>query len=343
MKWIDENFLRSEERGMIMRAKDLENMKHFRKWAEDKNPFMAAIALQITDFSEDCYDIFESIRKEKRIEGEIPLPSLKRWLKLYNNPKKIIRVLLKVIGSTDESSKRVTDSIRELMNDAEEIQTVKDINEIFAKMTPAERKYVIDNGHEIGVAFLESTIQGIADLRKEPTKNRNMAVSDIARMPEIIFVMRVMAPCFNLYGIYPVDLLKMAQNGDDDALEKLLRLDKSAIFDPRIAEIVHQAQAEKKRERIYRIKKAFNSSSLVRKTDMKSIKCNLAGMISFYSLETNQKIQAIEILRLYDALARDKGIDMIDPDLADMSPESFEKAIQRARKFWGKIFKVDKK
>jgi hypothetical protein len=142
--------------------------------------------------------------------------------------------------------------------------------------------------------------------------------------------------------MYPHELLRKAQHGDDDALEKLIRLDKSAIFDPKISEIIHQAQAAKKREKISMIKMAFNSPPMV-KMNMRTIKCNLGGLISHISIAMNQKLPAIQIRQLYDALAHDMGQDYVDSDLGDMTPESFEKAIQRDRAFWQTILQADKK
>src|SRR5208283_1707862 len=74
--------------------KDNKKMKHFRKWAEGKHPFLAATALTSVGFSKVCCEISESVQTGKRIEGDIPLPSLKTWLKLYHNPKKMGKALL---------------------------------------------------------------------------------------------------------------------------------------------------------------------------------------------------------------------------------------------------------
>lgn len=81
---------------MVSMDKDIRKMKHFRKWAEGKTPFMAVTALTTAGFAQECFDLFESIRKGKRIEGNFTLPSLKTWLNLYNNPNRINKTLLDV-------------------------------------------------------------------------------------------------------------------------------------------------------------------------------------------------------------------------------------------------------
>lgn len=321
--------------------KDIRRMKHFRKWAEDKSPLLSISALQIAGFSQECFELFESIRKDKRLEGDIPLPSLKRWLKLYHNPKRVGRVLREAIRNIDDNYEKLVNIMEELMSGAKQLQkmTAEQINDVWAKLLPDERKKIIEENLGKIEEYKDCLID---DFIVEPTEEQKIAFRRNLTKPEIIFFFRVMAPCLSLYGEYPIDLLRKARQGDEDALEKLIKLDKSAIFDTKISEIVHQAQAMKKRGKLSMIKKAFNSSPRV-KTDMKTIKCSLGGLISHISIAMKQKIPAVEIGYLYNALAHDMGIDYVDPDLGDMTPENFGKAIQRARIFWQALLQVDKK
>ena len=87
---------------------DQVKMKHFRKWAEDKNTLLAIVALKIVRFSETCFKMSESLREEKRIEGDIPLPSLKTWLKLYRNPKRIGKALFDDMESGNDEDEKET-------------------------------------------------------------------------------------------------------------------------------------------------------------------------------------------------------------------------------------------
>jgi len=78
------------------------------------------------------------------------------------------------------------------------------------------------------------------------------------------------------------------------------------------------------------------------KTERRKIKFNLAGLISNVSIALGQKLLTSDIHNLFDAIAQGKGIDNIDPDLI-VTPETFEKAVQRARKSWKIIPLTDKK
>jgi hypothetical protein len=330
---------------MVTMMKDIREMKHFRKWAEDKSPFLATMALTIAGFSQDCIELFESVRTGKRIEGDIPLPSLKRWLRLYRNPNRIGKVLLNALRNINDDTAKGVAIIEGLLNGAKQLQkmTGEQFKAEWEKMLPDERKEIFEAGHKTLEGYKEYLIH---DFIGEANEDEAKEFKKNLTKPEFIFLIRVLVPSFSLYGTYPVDLLRKAQQGDDDALEKLIRLDKSIIFDPKISEIIHQAQAMKKQERMSMIKKAFSSPPRV-KTDMKMIKCHLGGLISLFSMMIGQKITAAEISLLYDALARDMGIDEFDPDLNDpdnlVYNEAFEKAIQRARAMWHIILIPDKK
>ena len=313
--------------------KDKTKMRHFRKWAEGKNPFLAAIALTIAGFSKESFELYESVQKGKRIEGDIPLPSLKTWLNLYR------KALLNALGNINDNTAKEADVLKLLLEAARQMQKNGEKYKAgLERIPPDERQKMFEDSIRKLEEYKELVIN---DFVSEPTEKEGTEFRKDMPKPELIFFIRVLVPCFTLYGIYPVDLLRQAQNGDDDALEKIIRLDKSIIFEPKISEIIHQAQALKKQERMTMIKKAFISKPKVT-MNMKTIKCHLGGLISYLSMTINQKIIAADIMRLYDSLASDMGIDKVDHDLYKMSPQVFEKAIQRSRSMWHILLIPDK-
>ena len=319
--------------------KDNKEMKHFRKWAEGKHPFLAATALTSVGFSKVCCEISESVQTGKRIEGDIPLPSLKTWLKLYNNPKRIGKALLNALGNVNDDTAKEADFLKLLNEEAGKMQkNGEKYKAELEKIPPDERQKMFEDSKRKLEEYKELVIN---DFVNEPTKKEGTEFRKNLPKPEFIFFMRVLVPCFSLYGIYPVDLLRQAQNGDDDALEKIIRLDKSIIFKPKISEIIHQAQALKEQARMSMIKKAFTSSPIV-KMKMRAIKFYFGGLISYLSMAAKQKITAADIWRLYDAVSLDMNGD-IDQDFADMTEETFAKEIQNARKQWHIILLPEKK
>ena len=117
-------------------------MKHFRKWAEGKNPFLASTALNIAGFSEVCFELFESVRKGKRIEGDIPLPKLKNWLNLYHSPKRLGRVMLNALGNINDDTSKEMDFLKVLSEGSRQLQkmTSKRLNIEWNKIPLNDRK-----------------------------------------------------------------------------------------------------------------------------------------------------------------------------------------------------------
>lgn len=313
-------------------------MKHFQKWAENKNPFSTPIFLLFAGSSKEIYELINSVRKGKRIEGDISLPSVKTWLKLYKNPKRIGKALLNAMAEYDHESERQVKILQSINDDAKQMQNNPEKYKAeLEKMTTEEKQIAFEQSM---MMFKELQQLTINDLNAEVNEaQRNKFINSI-KSPEMIFFFRVQAPCFMLYGTYPHMLLKKAQTGDDDALEKLIRLDKSIIFEPKISEIIHHAQALRAQARMSMIQKAFIGKPKA-KTSIKKVKILLGGLISYFSMKFNQKLSAIEIRNLFDAIALDNNDD-IDQDLGNMVGEPFEKAIQRSRNFWYVIM-ADKK
>ena len=77
---------------------DKVNMKHVREWAEGKDSLIVSMALMTTAFANEYYELSESVHEGKRLEGDIPLPSIRTWLKLYRNPKRIWKGLFDAFG-----------------------------------------------------------------------------------------------------------------------------------------------------------------------------------------------------------------------------------------------------
>ena len=309
---------------------DQNKMKHFRKWAANINPFLAPLALTIAGFSKVFYELHESVRKGKRIEGDIPIPSLKTWFKLYHNPKRIGKALLSALDDTGEAVAQETAILKLIGEGANQLQSnPQKVQDELKKLTVDEWQEIQEISRKMMEEFLEIAISNFVSEfnKKEKEKIRNNITK-----PELIFFIRVMAPCFSIYKTYPLELLKQAQNGDDEALKNLIRLDKSIIFEPKISEIIHQAQALKAQARMSMIKLAFTSTPNA-PLKMRAIKFHFGGLISYFSQAIKQKITAADIWRLYDAIALDMTGD-VDHDFKNMSIETFEKDIQYARKMW---------
>lgn len=318
---------------------DSKKMQHCRKWAMGRNMLMSVMALRIAGFAKECLQLYESVRSGKRIEGDIPLPSLKTWLKLYKNPRRIGNALLNAMQDINGDTAKEVKILKDLNEGAIQLQkNPKIIQDEIKRLTENEWKEINETGNKKMEELFERVID---DLVEDFNKKENDKFKKNFIKPEFIFFFRVMAPCFTIYKTYPLELLKKAKSGDDEALEKLVRLDKSIIFEPKISEIIHQAQALKEQARISMIKTAFTSppNPLLR---MSTIKIHLGGLISYFSIALKQKINAIDIWKLYDAISLDRTDD-IDYDLDGINEETFARKILDARKMWNVILLPEKK
>lgn len=311
-------------------------MINYIKWAKGKNPFLVPMYFLIASFSTEAFEMIKLNQKGKRIEGDVPLPSVKTWIKLYKNPKRVGKVLSNILIGHNNESEKEGKFIKDLTETALVMQKHPDKFKIsLEQMSDDERKILNEEFTKKCESFNDNLID---DYLSKP--NRKEVFREYFKKPEFLFFCRVQAPCFMLYGTYPHMLLKNAQAGDDDALKKLIRLDKSIIFESKISEIIHQAQALKAQARISMIQKAICEKPKAIMS-LKKVKILLGGLISYFSIQFNQKISAAEIRKLFDAIALDKNDD-IDQDLGNMVGEPFEKAIQRSRSFWN-IILADKK
>jgi hypothetical protein len=311
--------------------------KNIKEWSKDKNPMFASIALIIAVSAEDWLELFETVKAGRRIEGYIPLPPIGEWLSLYRNHRKVRQCLMNTLRN-DESMAKLMDFYDHMLSGNRKLRktALKDFKKEITKLTYEEKKQSIKNIQEVFQEHHEFIVSDVISdecgEKKELDEESKEKIRELVSKPEILCFLRVWAPCFMLYGTYPPYLLRKARHGDEDALEKLIRLDKSVIYDTKIREIIHQATAEKRRGKIDLITKAMRASPIV-KIDIRKVKYTLAGLISIISMAMGQKITAAEINRLFDAIYRDMGKGHIDPDFIE-EPRLIAQAINRSRSFW---------
>lgn len=320
-----------------------EKLRAFNEWAHDKSSLMAMASLLIAGSAEDCLKYMEMLKVGKRIEGYHRLPPIKQWLKLYRRHRQIHKIVADCFRELDDELAEIVDFYELVMKSFREVGKLshEDIEKEI-KNTPREILREMSNTlQEYEELFKKSMMDDDSGKGKTLDEREWKRIRRIFQKPEMIFFYRVWTPCFLLYGTFPTYLLRKARHGDEDAIEKLLRLDKSIIDDPKIKEIFHQAAAAEQRGEMDLMTKALAKSPKA-KIDIQTVKYTLAGLISIISIALGQKITAAEIHRLFDALAVDAGKGAIDEDLI-VSPETFEKAIQRTRTFWRIPRLADKK
>lgn len=172
------------------------------------------------------------------------------------------------------------------------------------------------------------------DIAKVPlTEKSKTLIKDTFLCHDFLFIMKIVLPAWLLYGKNYVAVYRQATQGNLQALEELLRLDKIQIQNPRINKWIYLHACNRNNLKLKTILDAIAGPPR-KKISLQRVKYLLAGLISVSSELFGQRLTAPEIQSLFDAVAVDYGVDPLrDPDLPE-SPEAFSKAIQRERDFW---------
>ena len=305
---------------------DIEKMTHFKEWAKDKTFLIRTAALQLALYPKDFHDPLKKLKAGERIEGHIPLPPIDEWLEFYKNHGKVYLGLTNSLIQLDNRLSGIIDFYEGLMFSLASLRhiTQLELQEAVNELKSEDKNRIFESLKE-NFKAIENLI--IGDHLEDSEKKQKFIST-----PEVLFFVRVWAPCFLLYGDYPAYILRKARQGDEEAFEKLLRLDKLLIYEPKMKKIFKKATETKARGRMSLIAKAFRSTPKA-KIEIKHIKYFFAGLLSLISIAMGQKLKAVDIHNLFDAVARDTTDELVDPDLI-VSPETFEKGIQRARDFW---------
>ncbi|MDD5722804.1 MAG: hypothetical protein PHY29_03590 [Syntrophales bacterium] len=316
---------------------DIEKMVHFEEWAKDKTFLIRTAALQFALPSKDFHDALKKLKAGERMEGYDSLPPIDEWVKLYKNHGKVYLGLTNSLRQLDNRLSEIIDFYEELMLSLASLRhiTQSEFQEVVDELKSEDQNGIFESFKEKFKAIENLIIEDHLEDSETPeqlSEGKTEKIQKFIRTPEVLFFVRVWAPCFLLYGDYPAYILRKARQGDEEAFEKLLRLDKFLIYEPKMKKIFKKATETKARGRMSLIAKAFRSTPKA-KIEIKHIKYLFAGLLSLISIAIGQKLKAIDIHDLFDAIAQDTTGEQIDPDFIE-TPETFEKRIQRARDFW---------
>lgn len=275
-------------------------MHHFDQWAKNKPPAIKSLAYIFCGNLTFWHRLLDGVRRlpaSTFCPGEF---NLEKWLDLYDNEFKLFDTF--------------TSAITELSNT---LNLPFDIDELGEKEDLYDEKYI---------NLLE--LHRIA-LNSESSSDTDML--EIELDYDFLFLFKVIIPCALLHVMLPEELLKKAGNGDLQALESILHIDKLTIYDPRIRNHIVNHAADADLFFLERIGKALASS--YKPFPLKRMKVMAGSLIYYFSQKNDIKLSTKKLLDMFDAIAKDKlGLER-DPDL-DMAPASFEKAVERYAYLW---------
>lgn len=300
-------------------------MLQIEEWLKDKPIDIATLALQsIITYDRALQIILAKIKNQDELfDLSDKTINVKDWLLFYRKHRKL------GIWSAAKSLASLGIKPPNYNSNSIEKSTVKSDpkSELFYKESNN-----FFNPREFDEFMYEFTLEMYEEEIKEDTSFENFTprIPETFREPEYLFFLKVVTPCYLVYGEFPAILLRKARRGDIKALDKILRVDKFAISDPFIIQQFNLASQKDKSK--FEVMSNALRGSIQGKVSRQKIKSIIAAIISLTSERFGHRFTSTDIKELFDAVAVDRGLDeLIDPDLPD-SPEAFSQAILRERR-----------
>jgi hypothetical protein len=157
---------------------------------------------------------------------------------------------------------------------------------------------------------------------------------------ELSFFFCVCAPCLLIHQISPYRLYRNAASGNVDAIEKLLKIDPLMLHDPTIGQHIQALRFSNRTNDYERLIAATLKLAVMNHREIEAArnrsKVEIAAFISEFCQALGLPVTPPQITALFNAYAKDKGVDDYDPDLP--FDESFNKAIKRHSLRWHNLF-----
>lgn len=308
-------------------------MSDFLNWGKSKSMALAWLGLEASTAADAVAGIMRILHTGEGLGKLGPIPSLDQWLAFYREPKHLLVLLDDQPDYDGVSARGMLECLLEILRlPAEEVQAG------LAELEPEMPKLQKEGQRVWGELYGRSLQEVEASITGKPVADPGM--ENLMQRAEMSYFLRVWVPCVLLYREYPHRLFERACGGDICALVDLLKLDKGLIGERRIAEQIHKLGCLDNQGLFRKVNRALGQRP--RKMNRREAKIALGGFLSFVSCGLSQKLEAVEIGRLFDLAARhaSRGKVLVDQDLP--VGESYGKAIQRDRKDWEGLTQADK-
>jgi hypothetical protein len=319
-------------------------MRNFKEWMEGKPPFLIIVAFLLATDGVEVLPIFlTKLKRGERFELYGALPEVKKWLRLYRDHRRVLKVVREHVREWGEVEKNGEEIISTFLDGLRYLKDVgiDEVKEQLEGMNAEEMRQSFKKAREYWDEFFnlladdhESTEAGKIDEELGTTIIRTF------KKPEWEFYSRVWMVCSFFYGEHPAQLLRKARIGYVDAMEKLMRLDKAEVSDEKIVGHLNRFYWEEKAT-YDRLLNALRGGVKIKATTRK-MKYFIAGLISQLSIVLGHKLNEPEIRELFNAISRDQGRGLEDTDLVEGS-DDFRRAISRERVFWARVAVADNK
>jgi hypothetical protein len=313
-------------------------MREVEKWVLGKPVLVAQIAQSLALKSEAYSDLLESFSYLADRTYFNEFTNLSGWLTLYKNNKHLFRELILVFRSFGGFSKELADIYDFFMTSLKNKKSTNQIGNISEESNIISDVFTqVSSDIELNPQVKEE-LERIKKIHEEDLKNDLLGilldeqlenVGKALQKPEFLFLLKVLGPCISLYMDHPTRLYRKARLGDIDSWDKLIRIDKFLLCDPRISWHLVKAYEKNDFANLNRMVKAIEGGPP--KKDFQYSKLFTAGLISIMSELLGYRLSSSKIRELFNAVAVDSGTyNQTDEDLP-ASHEAFTKGIEQVR------------
>jgi hypothetical protein len=303
--------------------------KRFLEWGKGKPVLFVIVARQLAAGAEEVCELVNAVLSGKLLARLSPAPPAREMLRMYRRHKAVQKAWAEMmfggaVGSGQE--------------DAATWQGALDEVRKFDRLPENERRAILEAAVQDEAAMQEmvrmwvefAAEQGqelVADLNG--SGDQEAPGDDQLTRPEVQFYIRVWLPCMIAYGEYAPRLFARARRGNQQALDKLLRVDKSILADPLVADQFHQAHASGRFGALKGLAACIRNRGKPLKR--RQAKLTVGAFISLLAKGMKIPITMPEIQELFDAVAEVKAKgEKIDTDLPE-DPETFARETRMKR------------
>lgn len=300
-------------------------MRHINDWCKDKPlPVQLAAKTYIPQIG-GLVRVINEMRKGA-ICNSLPKPDADLWRNMYRR-KKMLNAFQLVLDSLQVElpiNQTINDARNESLRLTQGQSNIEQINlqekGLDALITGSP---VMLNVFALFQGFINQSL-----IERMPSASKQ---SDMELTPELScilqFFCKVLIPCGFIYGEQPSRLLYRARNGNLDALDALLRLDKTIISEPRIAGHWNAIMMSVNRPLIKRMQAAF-IGDIRPALSPKKVKMISAAYVMIAAEMCNYRLVTEELVDLFNAIARDFEGKPADYEIPD-NEQAVYKAVKR--------------
>lgn len=261
-----------------------------------------------------------------------PPPPIPVWISMYRSHRRMQNALAIADGIPEElNASDMLDAMREASRMPQE-ELAAEIEAEIAHFSQEQLREIVAPFLRVPFPPEEATLRAmlneIETVSQCSDSNEDDMLDAALESPEGQYFLRVWWPCWFVYREYPPRLLRAARQGHIDALDRLLRLDKFIVGDPRIAKRLGEYLSTGTSGQRKQLTAALVGKPKKRLTD-KAIRSGLGALISQLAFLFRTSVTAPQIEELFNRIERVRSGRLADP--AVPTGENWAKALQRNR------------